>query len=225
MIERTTDRFGRLVFDRNAIVRAALRAYVEGIIARLPNCLSFPAAEGAIWAGDLQRGALYNDDGCGNYLGWALAAAVPVWAACSRDVGECWLPGEDGQGAVGGGPIIPAGAGGFGDVPPEPQTADDPPADCDDESAEAPGGLKVFCKEPDMGATCQSRCLAKEIPCGSIAYHPQKGAMGGTGKLYACNTVLINGYLCSYHYPNGDDCHFYSTWPPHPTWCSYSGGG
>ena len=179
MIERTTDRFGRLVFDRNAIVRAALRAYVEGIIARLPNCLSFPAAEGAIWAGDLQRGALYNDDGCGNYLGWALAAAVPLWAACSRDVGE----------------------------------------------AGAPGGLKVFCKEPDMGATCQSRCLAKEIPCGSIAYHPQKGAMGGTGKLYACNTVLINGYLCSYHYPNGDDCHFYSTWPPHPTWCSYSGGG
>jgi len=78
MIERTTDRFGRLVFDRNAIVRAALRAYVEGIIAQLPNCLSFPAAEGAIWAGDLQQGALYNDDGCGNYevVAWIRAGIV-----------------------------------------------------------------------------------------------------------------------------------------------------
>ncbi len=78
MIERATDRFGRLVFDRDAIVRAALRAYVEGIVAQLPNCLSFPAAEGAIWAGDLQRGGLYNDDGCGDYevIAWTPVGIV-----------------------------------------------------------------------------------------------------------------------------------------------------
>jgi hypothetical protein len=78
MIERATDRFGHLIFDRDAIVRAALRAYVEGIVAQLPNCLSFPAAEGAIWAGDVQRGGLYNDDGCGNYevIAWTEAGIV-----------------------------------------------------------------------------------------------------------------------------------------------------
>jgi hypothetical protein len=67
-----------LIFDRDATVRAALRAYVEGIVAQLPNCLSFPAAEGAIWAGDLQRGALRNDDGCGDYevIAWTEAGIV-----------------------------------------------------------------------------------------------------------------------------------------------------
>ncbi len=78
MIERSSNHFGHLVFDRVAIVRAALRAYIEGIIAQLPNCLSFPAADGAIWTGDLQRGALYNDDGCGNYevIAWIEAGIV-----------------------------------------------------------------------------------------------------------------------------------------------------
>jgi hypothetical protein len=78
MIERATDRFGHLIFDRDATVRAAMRAYVEGIVAQLPNCLSFPAAEGAIWVGDLQRGALRNDDGCGDYevIAWTEAGIV-----------------------------------------------------------------------------------------------------------------------------------------------------
>ncbi|MDI1446960.1 hypothetical protein [Polyangium sp. 6x1] len=66
MIERTTTHFGDLVFDRDAIVRAALRAYVEGYFAQLPNCLSFPAADGALWTGDLQRGGIANYDGSGN---------------------------------------------------------------------------------------------------------------------------------------------------------------
>jgi len=87
MIERTTERFGRLVFDRNAIVRAALRAYVEGYVARLPNCLSFPAADGAIWVGDLQRGALYNDDGCGAYEVIAWTEVGVVGLACALGFG------------------------------------------------------------------------------------------------------------------------------------------
>ena len=60
MIERTVPHFGRLVFDRDAIVRAALRAYVECFFAELPNCLGLAAVEVPFWTGDLQRGALGN---------------------------------------------------------------------------------------------------------------------------------------------------------------------
>lgn len=68
----------RLVFDRDAIVRAAVRALVEGYVRRLPNCLSFAVADGAIWKGDLQRGALYNDNGEGDYevIAWTEAGVV-----------------------------------------------------------------------------------------------------------------------------------------------------
>jgi hypothetical protein len=78
MIERTTDCFGRLVFDRDAIVRAAVRAYVENFVAQLPNCLGFQAVYGAEWTGDFQQGALCNDDGCGDYevIAWTRAGVV-----------------------------------------------------------------------------------------------------------------------------------------------------
>ena len=50
-------------------------------------------------------------------------------AACNYDTGECYLRDEGGQGA-GGGIITPAGVGGFGEVPPEPQDAAEPTAGC-----------------------------------------------------------------------------------------------
>ncbi|MFT3768438.1 MAG: hypothetical protein QM820_23565 [Minicystis sp.] len=77
MIERN-HRFGRLVFDRDAIVRAALRAYVEAIVANLPNSLSFAACNVPRWTGNLQRGAFYNGDGCGAYdvVAWTEAGVV-----------------------------------------------------------------------------------------------------------------------------------------------------
>ena len=77
MIERN-HRFGRLVFDRDAIVRAALRAYVEAIAAGLPNSLSFPVCDVPGWTGDLQRGAFYNGDGCGGYevVAWTETGVV-----------------------------------------------------------------------------------------------------------------------------------------------------
>ena len=78
MIERTVPVFGRLVFDRDAIIRAALRAYIECFFAKLPNCISFPAAEWSRWTGDLQRGAFYNDNGCGDYevVAWTKVGVV-----------------------------------------------------------------------------------------------------------------------------------------------------
>lgn len=86
MIERTVPWFGRrLVFDRDAIVRAALRAYVECFFAELPNCLGMPAIELPRWSGDLQRGALLNEDGCGGHevVAWTEVGVVGVRSSSS----------------------------------------------------------------------------------------------------------------------------------------------
>ncbi|MDI1428797.1 hypothetical protein [Polyangium sorediatum] len=73
-------RFGRVVFDRNAIVRAALRAYVEVILAHLDPLKrhNFTPCAQADWTGDLQRGAFYNGNGCGAYdvVAWTEAGVV-----------------------------------------------------------------------------------------------------------------------------------------------------
>lgn len=76
MIERNT-RFGALVFDRDAIVRAALRAYVEAVIANVgPH--DFPPCTSPDWTGNLQRGAFYNGDGSGSYdiMAWTEAGVL-----------------------------------------------------------------------------------------------------------------------------------------------------
>jgi len=78
MIERK-HRYGNLVFDRDAIVRAALRTYFEAIFGNFPlKRLSFPACAVPGWTGDLQRGAFCNDDQCGAYnvVGWTEAGVV-----------------------------------------------------------------------------------------------------------------------------------------------------
>jgi len=78
MIERTVPHFGRLVFDRDAIVRAALRAYVECFFAELPNCLGMPAVDVPFWTGDLQRGAMFNaaDSLDNEVVAWTEAGVV-----------------------------------------------------------------------------------------------------------------------------------------------------
>jgi hypothetical protein len=77
MIERATRHFGRLVFDRDAIVRAALRACVESYLERIAR-FWYPASDSAGWTGDLQRGTFRNDDGEGNYevVAWNEAGVV-----------------------------------------------------------------------------------------------------------------------------------------------------
>lgn len=77
MVERA-HRYGRLVFDRDAIVRAALRAHVEGRIAALPNGLWFPVNKESRWTGNVQDGAFRNDDGCGGYevIAWSKEGVV-----------------------------------------------------------------------------------------------------------------------------------------------------
>lgn len=76
MIERN-HRLGRLVFDRAAILRAALRAYVEAVIAEVGRH-NFPPCAEPRWTGNLQRGAFYNGNGCGDYevVAWTAAGVV-----------------------------------------------------------------------------------------------------------------------------------------------------
>ncbi|MRG96075.1 hypothetical protein [Polyangium spumosum] len=72
-------RYGNLDFDRGAIVRAALRAYVEAIFGSgALKRVSFAACAYAGWTGDLERGAFRDDDGCGNYnvVAWTEAGIV-----------------------------------------------------------------------------------------------------------------------------------------------------
>ncbi|TKD06384.1 hypothetical protein [Polyangium fumosum] len=70
MVERTTPLFRNLVFDRNAIVRAALRADVESLLARVDPLERhrFAVTDCADWTGDLKRGTIYYDNGCGDYV-------------------------------------------------------------------------------------------------------------------------------------------------------------
>lgn len=80
--------------------------------------------------------------------------------------------------------------------------------------------LKVFCTKPDFGATCSERCTAKGIACVPVSAHPYKPD-AGVGRLFSCNDLLV-GFMCGYHYPNGDDCYF-PVGTPLPKVCSYSG--
>jgi hypothetical protein len=79
MVERK-HRFGRLVFDRDAIVRAALRAYVESMLAKLDPLERhrFLASTANNWVGDLQRGAFYNDNREGDHevVAWTETGVV-----------------------------------------------------------------------------------------------------------------------------------------------------
>jgi len=87
MIARTY-RSWTLVFDRDAIVRAALRAYFEAIFGNFPlKRLSFAACAQLGWTGNLQRGAFYNGNGCGDYEVVAWTEAGVVGLACELGAG------------------------------------------------------------------------------------------------------------------------------------------
>lgn len=87
-----------------------------------------------------------------------------------------------------------------------------------DEPYEA--GLKVFCTKTNHGAVCSERCMAQGIGCVPLAVHPYKSD-AGIGKLFSCNSLIV-GFMCGYHYPNGDDC-YYPFGTPFPKVCAYSG--
>lgn len=59
MIERATPIFGKLVFDCDTIVWAALRAYIEASLSGLAR-LSFPGCDWGLWEGDFDQGGFLN---------------------------------------------------------------------------------------------------------------------------------------------------------------------
>ncbi len=68
-----------VVFDRNAIVRAALRAYIEAYLAWAdPRTRLLPASCEVMWTGDVRAGAFFNGNGCGDYdvVAWTEAGVV-----------------------------------------------------------------------------------------------------------------------------------------------------
>lgn len=102
-------------------------------------------------------------------------------------------------------------------------SADEEISDFDSDTAETQSiepTARVFCLKPDWGAVCSKRCMAQDIPCVGGAVHPYKPD-AGIGKLFSCNGLIL-GYMCGYHYDNGDDCY----WPfgrRGIALCSYSG--
>ena len=79
MVERQ-HHFGCLVFDRDAIVRAALRAYVEVALAKVDPLRRHTSTICAYadWTGNLQQGAFHNANGEGDYevVAWTKAGVV-----------------------------------------------------------------------------------------------------------------------------------------------------
>ncbi|MBK9264999.1 MAG: hypothetical protein IPM54_35110 [Polyangiaceae bacterium] len=79
-VRRQMFRLGYLGFDRDAIVRAAKRAYVEAVLAQLDPLkrYTFTVCVVPRWKGDLQRGAFYNSNGAGDYevVAWTEAGVV-----------------------------------------------------------------------------------------------------------------------------------------------------
>lgn len=81
----------RVFFDRDSIVRAALRAFIESTLAKLDplDRHPFAAAFTPSWTGNLQQGAFRNTDASGSY-------EVLAWS----DVGLVGLAYENGFGPV-----------------------------------------------------------------------------------------------------------------------------
>jgi hypothetical protein len=108
---------------------------------------------------------------------WALAIAILLLTACNYDEGQCWLRSEDdGQGGVAGGPIVPTGAGGFGDVPPKPQDATDPPPPDCNIVADSPCNEKCLADYVEEAAKCgKMENEAQRKTCQDGAYAVYKG--------------------------------------------------
>jgi len=81
-VRRMHPRHRGVFFDRGTIVRAALYAYVENVLAKLDpqGRHRFPVCDEPSWTGDLRRGAFYNGVASGDYdvVAWTEAGVVAL---------------------------------------------------------------------------------------------------------------------------------------------------
>lgn len=134
---------------------------------------------------------------------WIAGLAMLVLVTCNYDEGACWIDGQgDGAVGAGGGPILPPGAGGFGDVPPEPQGATDATVDCDpgDDGATELGELK--CPKAKWGPDCMIICAEYGVPCPPGRRHSVTNEMGSLFKCCNCK----GDQRCWYAYEDGNFC-------------------
>ena len=166
---------------------------------------------------------------------WVALIAIPSIAACNYTVGDCYPrgQGEGNAGVGGGGVILPSGAGGLGDAPPEPGGASGSLAcNASEESPPDDGGsqegdgteLDTYIRCRGMDAmTCEAMCFDIGATCAGLKTHPY-GSKGGIGRLKLCK----NGFpttTCTYCYDNGDVCAFVKTLGvPFVVGCGYTGG-
>lgn len=90
----------------------------------------------------------------------ALGVLVLAFAACNYDAGECYVRGEEGEGAGGGVIVSSTGVGAYGSVPLEPQNAPDAWDPCSSQTAECTVTWKAgsdICKSWGEAGTCTSR--------------------------------------------------------------------
>lgn len=118
---------------------------------------------------------------------WLALLAILGFTACNYTDGPCYRREDiegNGSNGAGGGPIVP-GQGGYGDVPPEPQDATDPPpVDCNLEEQPDKGDDKgddsSSCGDIDVGtvskgetyAYCSGPCEAKCLAVGMGSFAP-----------------------------------------------------
>lgn len=146
----------------------------------------------------------------------ALVACIslpgPVISGCQEVDGPCWPVAEDGQAGAGGGPIIPAGVGGYGETEPQNAPDEDEPFECDVATG------KHRCKEPGSNA-CVDTCERLGAYCPNYARHPFSPS-SGDGALFFCRSFKGSRWECAFRYSNGDNC-----WRQYPeaTWkCLYT---
>ena len=143
---------------------------------------------------------------------WNAVVALLSVTACNQTVGECWPVGQgDGDATVGGGPIVPGGAGGsLGDAPSGSGGTRFPEAECNSKPQEPaapqmPANAYINCKARGLDAwACAMACGEAGAACGSIATHPYKSGQG-TGQLTFCKNGWPS-FLCTYTFASGESC-------------------
>jgi predicted small secreted protein len=127
-----------------------------------------------------------------------LVLAFVLVAACQTIDGACWLPDSQGQGGGPGGPIVPAGVGGYGDMPTGGggYGAGYVPCPTQDDSCPL---TDIRCpNHDDWGATCMEECAINGNPCPASQRHTITNARC---LLYRCNGCTGNKQ-CWYANPN-----------------------
>lgn len=133
-----------------------------------------------------------------------LVATIVIASACQTIDGACWLPDSPGQGGGAGGPILPTGAGGYGDTPPGSGGYGAGYVPCPEQQ---PAPLSATTC-PVVGKACVDLCMTEANKwCPAFAEHPPKQ---GLGALIGCCGCKGTSY-CEFVWGTNERCRWYET--------------